>query len=96
MSAANSPGYMKAYMRFYHKRPEVKLARRLRDLANKAKTAARHAVNNAIRDGRLKRGRCEVCGKRAEAHHVDYSKPLEVRWLCRRHHLNEHRILPTL
>jgi hypothetical protein len=31
---------------------------------------------------------CEVCGAtKVEKHHPDYSKPLEVRWLCREHHL---------
>ena len=31
---------------------------------------------------------CEVenCLKLGEKHHDDYSKPLEVRWLCKRHH----------
>lgn len=55
------------------------------------KYAATGAVNNAIRDGRLERKPCEVCGcERVEAHHDDYSKPLEVRWLCRTHHLEVH------
>jgi len=44
-------------------------------------------VSNAIRDGRLSRQPCEVCqAPEAQAHHADYSKPLEVRWLCFRHH----------
>lgn len=48
---------------------------------------ARVAVGNAIRDGRLEKSVCEVCGDaRVEAHHADYSKPLAVRWLCPIHH----------
>jgi hypothetical protein len=32
-----------------------------------------------------------VCGNAAtHAHHDDYSKPLEVRWLCRAHHSEHH------
>jgi predicted RNA-binding Zn-ribbon protein involved in translation (DUF1610 family) len=35
---------------------------------------------------------CEKCGdKEVQMHHDDYSKPLEVRWLCRKHHNEEHR-----
>lgn len=30
---------------------------------------------------------CEVCGnEQSEAHHDDYSKPWEIRWLCQKHH----------
>jgi hypothetical protein len=55
------------------------------------KRAANQAVSNAVRDGRLVRQPCEVCGaEKAEAHHDDYSKPLDVRWLCRKHHLEHH------
>lgn len=53
------------------------------------KIAARNAVNNAVMSGRLKRGPCEVgegCQGRIEAHHEDYEKQLDVRWLCVRHH----------
>ena len=58
---------------------------------NPEKRAAHVAVGNAVRDGRLVRLGCEVCGsERSEAHHDDYTKPLDVRWLCRRHHADAH------
>lgn len=53
---------------------------------NPERRAARVAVGNAIRDGRLVRQPCEVCGDRGEAHHDDYARPLDVRWLCFRCH----------
>lgn len=36
---------------------------------------------------------CEVCGSEDDIarHHDDYSKPLEVRFLCRKHHGEVHR-----
>jgi hypothetical protein len=55
------------------------------------KYKASTAVNNAIRDGKLVRQSCETCGGFGEAHHDDYAKPLEVRWLCRKHHAEQHR-----
>ncbi len=52
---------------------------------------ARNAVGNALRDKRLFRKPCEVCGsKKSQAHHDDYSKPLDVRWLCFKHHREHH------
>ena len=59
---------------------------------NPIKRAAHVAVGNAIRDGKLVRMPCEVCGTEvAQAHHDDYSKPLDVRWLCTTHHAEWHK-----
>lgn len=58
---------------------------------NPAKRDAHLKVQSAIRTGQLKRQPCEVCGQeKVEAHHSDYSKPLEVMWLCSRHHAELH------
>ena len=52
---------------------------------------ARAAMTWAITSGRLKRLPCEICGaKKVEGHHEDYSKPLDVRWLCTKHHRLAH------
>ena len=52
---------------------------------------ANGVVNNAIRSGRLQKQPCTICGeKRAQAHHEDYSKPLDVIWYCVRHHNDRH------
>ncbi len=55
------------------------------------KERARDKIRNAIRDGRLTREPCEVCGGLAETHHPDYSKPFDVMWLCTTHHGAEHK-----
>ena len=47
-------------------------------------------VHNALAAGKLTRKPCEVCGAKAHAHHDDYSKPLDVRWLCPVHHKMVH------
>ena len=56
------------------------------------KYKARMMAKNAIRDGRLIRQPCEVCGtqEQVEAHHEDYSRPFDVRWLCFQHHREAH------
>ncbi len=55
-------------------------------------------VGNAIRDGRLIPKNCEYCGHdtNIHAHHEDYSKPLEVIWLCQRCHGRRHREINEL
>lgn len=64
---------------------------------NREKVRARHELTNAVRDGKLvKPTSCSRCGRavprqRLEAHHEDYSKPLEVEWLCSTCHGAEHR-----
>lgn len=52
---------------------------------------ARRIVGSAIRGGRLTRLPCEVCGdEKSQAHHPDYRSPLNVIWLCFKHHREEH------
>ncbi len=47
------------------------------------KYKARAAVGNALRDGRLTKKPCENCGDpKVQAHHEDYARPLDVKWLC--------------
>lgn len=58
------------------------------------KFLARTAVMHALQSGALSRGVCEECSaSKVEAHHDDYSKPLQVRWLCAKHHKAFHRLL---
>ena len=56
------------------------------------KFKAHNIVNNSIRDGKLFKQPCEVClsDELVHAHHDDYSKPLNVRWLCPVHHSKWH------
>lgn len=57
-----------------------------------AKKAAQSAVSAAVARGDLKRLPCQECGSpRSQGHHPDYAKPLEVLWLCQRHHRAWHR-----
>ena len=59
-------------------------------LRNREKCRVHDAVAKAIARGELARKPCEVCGGRAHAHHEDYGRPLEVRWLCPWHHARQH------
>jgi hypothetical protein len=61
---------------------------------------AQGVVEKAIKKGILDRQPCEKCGKsglmqdgrhEVQAHHDDYNKPLEVRWLCQVHHHEWHK-----
>lgn len=64
--------------------------------SNPERYKAQNAVNNAVRDGKLvKPSRCQDCRKvfpsrQIHAHHADYMKPLEVRWVCKSCHTERH------
>ena len=56
-----------------------------------AKYVAHRILWNAIRSGKIKKGKCKVCGcEKVEGHHHDYTDPLDVTWLCRKHHKGFH------
>lgn len=55
-------------------------------------TPVHRAFRKALKEGRVTRKACEVCGNpKTDGHHDDYSRPLDVRWLCRTHHRQHHR-----
>lgn len=82
----------RAAMDAYHDANRERVADHKRAWAerNPEKIKAQNAVGSAIRDGLLTRGRCASsgpeCSGQIEGHHEDYSKPLEVVWLCTFHH----------
>lgn len=71
----------KRAMDAYHKRYPMKYATHV-------------IAGNAIRDGKLiQASECSVCKstEKIEGHHDDYTKPLDVRWLCESCHKKWHR-----
>lgn len=59
---------------------------------NRVKSRAHDAVARAIKSGKLKQYTCESCeDPKSQAHHEDYSKPLEVVWLCSKCHTQRHK-----
>lgn len=58
---------------------------------NPHKKKASDAINNAIRASKIRRQPCMVCGdQKAQGHHEDYTRPLDVHWLCTKHHGERH------
>lgn len=56
------------------------------------KLRARKTLRRALKKGTLARAACVECGaEETEGHHPDYSKPLEVVWLCHEHHMRRHK-----
>lgn len=55
------------------------------------KYKARNTLRNAVAGGKVKKEKCQICDEKVvQAHHEDYSKPLEVTWLCMLHHKERH------
>ena len=58
----------------------------------KVKDRARSYAGEYLKRGKIERKPCRIegCPERAQMHHHDYSKPLQVEWYCRKHHLEAH------
>jgi hypothetical protein len=89
--------YHRAYELQYSERPGVREARRerakqrFRNPVERMKAEVRRMTRDAIAAGKLVREPCEVCGEaKVDAHHDDYGRPFDVRWLCRIHHAEHH------
>ena len=62
--------------KIYNQRPEIR-----------RKHNVRGAAYRALQNGVLIKQPCEVCEEpEVQMHHEDYNKPLEVKWLCKKHH----------
>lgn len=60
-------------------------------IENEEKYKAHRAVNNAVRDKRLQKAACVICGDEpVHGHHDNYERPLDVVWLCPAHHKERH------
>lgn len=90
-----------------HRKAEVKARRHLYrgryktpSVTQSIARAAQVTLGNAVRDGRISKKPCEKPGCRRKrgvhGHHEDYTKPLDVIWLCPKHHGERHRELNEL
>lgn len=52
----------------------------------------RTQANHAVRDNKITQLFCCICGAEEdiEKHHPNYNKPLDVVWLCKKHHRELH------
>lgn len=89
------PEHERELRRAYYARNAQSIAERnlVKRATKREHAVARTIVQRALASGALIRGECEVggdCFGRVDAHHDDYSKPLEVRWMCKSHHMLAH------
>lgn len=74
----------RAAHRAYSKKSKEKL---------RTRTIGQNIAWAAIASKKISKEPCAICGERiVEGHHNDYSKPLEITWLCRKHHAAWHRV----
>ena len=82
-----------SYMKAWHEKHPGYMTQAKRDWWNKNRDRMRvkDALRYAIRTGKVVKLPCQECGvQEVEAHHPDYSRPLDVVWLCKEHHMGIH------
>lgn len=84
--------YNPEYHREYRKKHQKRINTLIGDWKKKrSRDSVYAATAHAVKSGKIKKQPCVICGhKISQAHHEDYSKPLNVVWLCRRHHIALH------
>lgn len=86
----------RSFIRDYDRRNAKKrnAAQKIRRHLHPEKLKAYNAVQKALKVGTITKSPCEICEEpKAHAHHEDYSKPLDVMWLCPLHHNERHKII---
>jgi hypothetical protein len=79
----NHTGTHAAYMREWRKTHRMTEEQRKKD-------SCRSYAREYLKRGKLKKEGCAVCGADAQMHHPDYDRPLDVVWLCKKHHQDIH------
>lgn len=83
--------YERKRAQYPHRKKRRVECRKVHRREHRVRNVAWDKTTRAIREGKLIKKPCEECGDlKSQAHHPDYSKPLEVVWFCRKHHLKKH------
>lgn len=100
---ANRAARTDQYRAYYHDRARTPKGRAQQASNRKAMRAkypdkyrTRNKFSRALQDGRITPWPvCAVpeCDQKPEGHHPDYSRPLDVVWLCRTHHIAAHALV---
>jgi hypothetical protein len=72
------------------KRVRRELSQRMREKFP-GKMRVRKKTAYLISIGKITKENCSICGRPAEAHHLDYRSPYRIKWLCAAHHREVHR-----
>ena len=95
----NNAEKMREYQRTYNQKWRIKNGyenEKRSKLKYPYKEKIRKIFQWNVRSGKIKKMPCEVCGNpNAQGHHEDYTKPLEVIWLCPLCHKEKHKMKPT-
>lgn len=76
-------------------RAKNRVYRKQSDARDREKVNARRQLCNAVRAGKIQRLPCHKCGNpKSQGHHEDYSRALDVEWICATCHAKEHRTSP--
>lgn len=88
--ALRDPERVLAHERARGRTPEKQAAIERSKTRHPERDLARRMVGIRVRHGTIQKQPCHCGATKVEAHHPDYSKPLEVEWLCRKHHVERH------
>lgn len=99
LSRVRNQNNRRLYDLLYRSRPEVQARRRQqwKKWYSSGKGKAEQRLRGAVRRHKIKRPeKCELCaralpGPQLHGHHEDYTRPLDVQWLCAACHAKRHR-----
>ena len=99
-SSMRDPEKVKAYDLARAKTPARKaqslIAQRRRRSEHPEKHSAHDKLHAAVKSGKIIKAKfCQVCHSESklEGHHEDYSKPLDVIWMCDQCHKRRHMVI---